>query len=50
MTLIAALRQYSLITPAGDGVVSVHRLVQAVTVDRVTDAELTPSGARRSPR
>jgi Tetratricopeptide repeat len=28
---IAALRRYSLVTPAGDGSVSVHRLVQAVT-------------------
>ena len=32
---IAALRRYSLVTPAGDGSVSVHRLVQAVTADRV---------------
>ena len=28
---IAALRRYSLVTPAADGAVSVHRLVQAVT-------------------
>ena len=28
---IMALRRYSLVTPAGDGSVSVHRLVQAVT-------------------
>ena len=28
---VAALRRYSLITPAGDGLVLVHRLVQAVT-------------------
>jgi hypothetical protein len=28
---IAALRRYSLVTPAGDGLVLVHRLVQAVT-------------------
>jgi Tetratricopeptide repeat len=28
---VAALRRYSLVTPAGDGSVSVHRLVQAVT-------------------
>ena len=28
---IAALRRYSLVTPAADGSVSVHRLVQAVT-------------------
>ena len=30
-----ALRRYSLITPAGDGLVSVHRLVQAVTLDQM---------------
>jgi hypothetical protein len=30
---IAALRRYSLISPAADGAVSVHRLVQAVTGD-----------------
>ncbi len=30
---VAALRQYSLITAAGDGTVLVHRLVQAVTMD-----------------
>ena len=29
---IAALRRYSLVTPAGDGLVLVHRLVQAVTL------------------
>ena len=28
---VAALRQYSLVRPAGEGAVSVHRLVQAVT-------------------
>ena len=28
---IAALRRYSLVTPAGDGLVLVHRLVQAIT-------------------
>jgi hypothetical protein len=28
---VAALRRYSLVTPAGDGLVLVHRLVQAVT-------------------
>jgi hypothetical protein len=27
---VAALRRYSLVTPAGDGLVSVHRLVQAL--------------------
>ncbi len=32
---VAALRRYSLITPAGDGSVSVHRLVQAVTADQM---------------
>jgi len=32
---IAALRRYSLITPAADGSVSVHRLVQAVTADQM---------------
>jgi len=29
---IAALRRYSLVTPAGDGLVLVHRLVQAITL------------------
>ena len=33
--VIAALRRYSLVTPAADGSVSVHRLVQAVTVDQM---------------
>ena len=32
---IAALRRYSLLTPAADGSVSVHRLVQAVTTDQM---------------
>lgn len=32
---IAALRRYSLATPAGDGLVSVHRLVQDVTADQM---------------
>ena len=32
---IASLRQYSLVTPAADGSVSVHRLVQAVTTDQM---------------
>ena len=35
---IAALRRYSLIAPAADGSASVHRLVQAVTLDRLPDA------------
>jgi Tetratricopeptide repeat len=38
---IAELRRYSLVTPAGDGLVSVHRLVQAVTVDQMTRDLLT---------
>jgi hypothetical protein len=33
---VAALRRYSLITPAGDGSVSVHRLVQAVTAGQMS--------------
>jgi Domain of unknown function (DUF4062)/Tetratricopeptide repeat len=37
---VAALRRYSLITPAGDGLVLVHRLVQAITLD------LTPADTR----
>ena len=32
---IAVLRRYSLVTPAGNGLVSVHRLVQAVTLDQM---------------
>src|SRR5215472_12426664 len=32
---VAALRRYSLATPAGDGLVSVHRLVQALTIDQM---------------
>ncbi|HEV3292431.1 MAG TPA: tetratricopeptide repeat protein [Streptosporangiaceae bacterium] len=32
---VAALRRYSLARPAGDGAVSVHRLVQAVTVGQM---------------
>lgn len=32
---IAAPRRYSLISPAGDGVVSVHQLVRAVTADQM---------------
>ena len=32
---IAALRKYSLVTPAGNGSMSVHRLVQAVTADQM---------------
>ena len=33
---VAALRRYSLVTPAGDGLVLVHRLVQAVTLAQVS--------------
>jgi Tetratricopeptide repeat len=32
---VAALRRYSLARPAGDGLVSVHRLVQGVTADQI---------------
>ena len=32
---VAALRRYSLVTPAGDGLVLVHRLVQAVTLAQI---------------
>jgi Domain of unknown function (DUF4062)/Tetratricopeptide repeat len=38
---VAALRRYSLITPAADGMVLVHRLVQAITLDQ------TPADTRR---
>ena len=38
---VAALRRYSLITPAGDGTVLVHRLVQAITLDQ------TPADVRQ---
>ena len=34
---VAALRRYSLVRPAGDGAVSVHRLVQAVTADQMPE-------------
>ena len=43
---VAALRRYSLITPAGDGLVSVHRLVQAVTLDQMP-AEVASQWQRR---
>jgi tetratricopeptide (TPR) repeat protein len=32
---VAALRQYSLVVPAGDGLLSMHKLVQAVTTDQM---------------
>jgi hypothetical protein len=35
---VAALRRYSLVTPAAGGSVSVHRLVQAVTADQMPAA------------
>jgi hypothetical protein len=31
---VVALRRYSLVTPAGNGIVLVHRLVQAITLDQ----------------
>ena len=34
---VVALRRYSLARPAGDGAVSVHRLVQAVTADQMPE-------------
>ena len=34
---VAELRRYSLVTPGRDGSVSVHRLVQALTVDYMTE-------------
>jgi hypothetical protein len=34
---VAALRRYSLVTPAGEGLVSVQRLVQAVTADQMPE-------------
>ena len=33
---VGALRRYSLVAPAADGSVSVHRLVQAITLDQMT--------------
>jgi Domain of unknown function (DUF4062)/Tetratricopeptide repeat len=33
---VAALGRYSLVTPAGGGLISVHRLVQAVTADQMS--------------
>ena len=49
---IAALRRYSLVTPAADGSVSVHRLVQAVTADQMPAelAEPMAAGCRRPDR
>jgi hypothetical protein len=42
---VAALRRYSLVRPAGGGSVSVHRLVQAVTLDQLP-ADLVSQGRR----
>jgi Tetratricopeptide repeat len=39
---VAALRRYSLVTAAGDGLVLVHRLVQAVTTDQMPE-DLRPA-------
>lgn len=36
---VAALRRYSLVAPAGDGLVQVHRLVQAITRAQLTALE-----------
>ena len=33
---VTALRRYSLVRPTADGLVSVHRLVQAVTADQMS--------------
>src|SRR5262249_35401860 len=38
---VAALRRYSLAAPAGDGMVQVHRLVQALTRSRLTPHEVS---------
>ena len=45
---IAALRQYSLVTPVSGGSVSVHRLVQAVTEEQMSP-ELAGRGDRPPP-
>ena len=46
---VAALRRYSLVRPAGDGAVSVHRLVQAVTADQMPDDLRRGRGGRPPP-
>jgi hypothetical protein len=38
---VAGLRRYSLISPPRDGRVSVHRLVQAITLDQLTEEDRT---------
>jgi hypothetical protein len=39
---VGMLRRYSLVRPAGDGAVSVHRLVQAVTADQIPEPLVRP--------
>ena len=46
---VAALRRYSLVTPAGDGLVLVHRLVQAITRAQLTGGGRLASGSRPPP-
>ena len=46
---VVALRRYSLVRPAGDRVVSVHRLVQAVTADQMPEDAGVGRGGRRPP-
>jgi hypothetical protein len=43
---VSALRRYSLVTPAGDGLVLVHRLVQAVTLAQVPADAACPARSR----
>ena len=43
---VAALRRYSLVTPAGDGMVLVHRLVQAITLAQVSAGRGRPVASR----
>ena len=44
---VAALRRYSLVTPAGEGLVLVHRLVQAITRDQLPARSGQPVAAGR---
>ena len=44
---VAALRRYSLVSPAGDGLVLVHRLVQAITRAQLTGGGGRPVGTGR---
>ena len=46
---IAALRRYFPVTPAGDGLISAHRLVRAVTVDQMAGT-CSRSGGGPPPR